>query len=87
MTPESVIMGAAFIVTLAFLIFSEAQQWKRYKAMTERHDAITQKLLDRIMAGDYRTMKQTDAFANNVDVAAKVLREEEEADDPSDIGQ
>ncbi len=82
MTPETIIMGAAFLSTLAFLIYSEHQQWKRYDRM-----------MDRLHAKSYADMTSSDAYAQgikrNMDVAAQVMREsiENPPDDPSDIGQ
>ncbi len=85
MTPDLLVItcsfGAAFLSTLAFLIYSEHQQWKRYDRM-----------VDRLHAGGYQDMKAADAYAagvkRNMDVAAQVLRDEAEhpPDDPSSLG-
>lgn len=61
-------------------LLSEHQQWKRYE-----------RLVDRIMAGDYKNLKTTDAYAKGIekdlDMTAEALREAGKQDGISEIGR
>lgn len=78
----------AWGVTLGFLIWSQESQWGRYDKMLDRHEKSAQKLLDRIMAGDYFRLKQGETYEEVAKLQAQAQVDiAQQPDEASYVGQ